>query len=144
MNQLRTPLAPKSGNIQPNKHLTPFQRGVILGHRLSGTLKPQIAKDLNTTLGRVKYTLSTTIYNENGDDTPRSGRPKKLTNRQRRHLIRIVRRDSKINYRQLAKQLSITIHRNTLYREIKAYGLINWLAKKRPLLIEEVAAKRLA
>ena len=103
INQLRIPLAPKSANIQPNKHLTPFQRGIILGHRLSGTPKPQIAKDLNTTLGRVKYTLSTTIHNENSNDAPRSGRPKKLSDRQRCHLIRIARRDPKINYRKLSE-----------------------------------------
>ena len=38
----------------------------------------------------------------------------------------------------------VNFSKATVYRILKEYGLTNWLAKKRPLLQEEDAAKRLA
>jgi len=38
----------------------------------------------------------------------------------------------------------LEISKSTVYRALKEYGLVNWLAQKRLLLSEAVAAKRLA
>ena len=40
--------------------------------------------------------------------------------------------------------LQLAVSRTTFYRTLKEHGIINWIAKKRPLLTEEHAAKRLA
>ena len=144
MPQPRTPLAPRSANIVKKPHLTPFERGTIYGQRLAGCTISQIAEALNTSESTVKYTLYKTIHNENQEDKPHTGRPKRMTSRERRSLIRTVRSDPSINYSDLKENLGTNVSTSTLYREIKTYGLTNWLAKKRPLLTPEVAAKRYA
>ena len=75
---------------------------------------------------------------------PRTGRPNLLTIRDHRHLIRTVRLNPRIKYRELLEKTGLSCSKSTAYRALKAYGLTNWLAKKRPLLTPEVAALRLA
>jgi hypothetical protein len=63
-----------------------------------------------------------------------------------RRLLRIIRSNPKIIYRDLRIQLGLltkSVSKATLYREIKAHGITNWIAKKRPFLNPEVVAKRL-
>lgn len=141
---LRTPLAPRSSNVRRGPELSSFQRGIILGKRLEGCTAPKIAKDLGTPESTIKYTLYHTAQNPNGVTKARTGRPKKLTDREQRRLIRIVRLEPRKAYLEVKKELGVEIHKNTLYNYLSDYGLTNWLAKKRPLLTPEVAAQRLA
>jgi hypothetical protein len=64
-----------------------------------------------------------------------------------RRTLRIVRANPKITYSNLRLRLGLdgrTVSKATLYREITKHGIMNWLARKRPFLNEEVVAKRLA
>ena len=61
-------------------------------------------------------------------------------------LLREIRANPKIKYRDLQLNLDLnkkTVSKATLYRILKKKGIINWLAKQRPLITEEVAAKYL-
>ena len=53
-----------------------------------------------------------------------------------------MRRDPKIIYKKLAEQAGVICSHDIIYRLLKEEGIINWLAKKRPLLTPEVAGKR--
>ena len=140
---IRTPLASISGNRRRGPELTPYQRGIINGAYRSGATPTYIAHNENTPLSTIKWTISTASQHPNGVSKTRSGRPAVVTDRARRHIIRLARANPRITYKDLKEQCGVSYSTSTLYRELKAYGLTNWLAKKRPLLTEEVAAKRL-
>ena len=141
---IRTPLASISGNRNRDPELTPFQKGIINRAYRSRATPTYIVYNENTPLFTVKWTISTTSQHPNGVSKTRSGRPSIITNRARRHIIRLARANLRITYKDLKEQCEVAYSTSTLYRELKIYGLTNWLIKKRPLLTEEVAAKRLA
>ena len=139
----RTPLGPISGNRPKGPDLTPYQRGIIMGQLGTGVSPWYIQKHFKIPESTVRYTRDLDLQRYQGQSIPREGRPKILSERDRRKLIRIVRREPKTTYRALKLQAGLTCCQKTLYRELEAYGLTNWRAKKRPLLTPEVAAKRL-
>jgi len=55
-----------------------------------------------------------------------------------------VRRESRITYKDLIAKSEVVVSHNIIYRLLKEAGIINWIAKKRPLLTLEVASKRYA
>ena len=62
----------------------------------------------------------------------------------KRNILRIVRSNPKITYDALKFEAGVKVHKANLYRLLKEEGITHWLAKKRPLLTPEVAAKRYA
>ena len=51
--------------------------------------------------------------------------------------------DPDLTYEKLRERTRLEMCTKTIYRILKDYGLTNWLAKKRPRLTPEVAAKQL-
>jgi len=141
---LRTPLATISGNRRRGKELTPYKRGDIIGRYTGGATRQVIAYATETPISTVDYTIDTANQRPNGHSKPRTGRPKKLSIRDERYIIRVARTDPRTTYARIKLQCGLDCSRATIYRLLKEYGLINWLAKKRPLLTPEVAVKRLA
>lgn len=84
------------------------------------------------------------LIRHTGDLKPRSGRPRKLTVRDERHILRIARREPRITYRDLIAKSGVAVSHDTIYRLLREAGIINWIAKKRPFLTPEVAGKRYA
>lgn len=74
----------------------------------------------------------------------RSGRPEKLTDRQKRQILRIIRKEPAIKYKLLIAALSFETSRSTIYRYLKSEGITNWVARRRLLLTKAVLGKRLA
>ena len=111
--------------------------GEALGHKSS-----EIAKALDFPKTTVEYTINQHFQRNNGVSKSRSGRPHKLSDRDRRYIIRLARHNPRFTYAQLIFEAEVTISRKTVYRILKEYGLTNWLAKKRPLLTPPVAKKR--
>ena len=140
----RTPLATISSNRRRNTQLSPYERGLLVGASALGATAVEVEKVSGVPESIVRTTLSRASERHNGETKPRSGRPGRLSIRDQRHIIRIARVQPTITYKNLQKEAGVVCSRSTLYRCLKAYGLTNWLAKKRPLLTPEVAAKRLA
>ena len=115
-----------------------------MGAVFSGLTPAEIEKQCNVEESTVRYTVKQASSRPNGVSKPRSGRPKSISIRDQRHIIRIARLEPKITYRDLQEKTGIDCHRKTIYRILKNYGLTNWLAKKRPQLTPAVAAKRYA
>lgn len=139
----RTPLGPKSSNIAPRRELTPYTRGRIVGLASAGCSSASIARSVNCPDSTVRTTLKTAPSRDDGESAPRDGRPKILTSRDERHIIRRARIEPDITYLELKERCSLHCHEKTIYRVLKDYGLTNWLAKERPKLTPEVAVLRL-
>ena len=143
----RTPLAQTSLNHRRMHELSPYERGLVVGAVSAGAVSAgaSIAKISEATqllYSTVSITWSRASFRNEGISKPRSGRPKALSARDERYLIRIARLQPKLSYHELTEQAGIQCHRVTVYRILKEYNLTNWLAKRRPLLTPEVAAKR--
>ena len=140
---LRRPLGPISGNQRRGPELTPYKRGLITGAYQYGVTPKYIAEQENVPKSTVKWTIPPVGQRPNGVSKPRSGRPTVVTDRTRRLIIQIACQNPWIIYEDLKKESGHTFSKATAYRILREYSLKNWIAKKCPLLTEEVAAKRL-
>jgi len=147
----RQPLGEISGNsnqrggIPGRFELTPNWRSHIVGRVAGGQSPHSIADDLNIPPSTIYSTLNKADLRYENETLHRSGRPKIVSESLRRRVLREVRANPKIRYKNLRLNLGLdgkAISRSTLYRMLKEEGITNWLAKKRPLLTEEVVAKR--
>ena len=139
----RTPLATISGNRPHGHELSPFQRGFLVGQAAQGRSYYGIAKATNLGKNTVRQAILNTSLQHNGELRPRTGRPSIVTDRDRRHIIRIARINPRASYQELKEKIGHNFSQSTAYRILKDYGLTNWIIKQRPLLTPEVAAKRL-
>lgn len=122
------------------KQLTEFERGIIIGFYQSGDSERTISEKL----GRSKTAIHKTIsrYRETGTFTiaPRSGRPKKLNERDKRHLKLIInkeRREPAEKIREIfvnstGKEVSLNTMRSTLYE----MGYHSRVALRKPYISE--------
>ena len=137
------PLTPISGNRPHKSELTPYERGMIVGAQALSHTSAEIGKALNFTKSTVQTTIQRQSGRNNGLSKSRSGRPKVLSDRDRRYIIRHARANPRLTYAQLQLEAVVTCSKDTIYRALRLYGLTNWLDKKRPLLTPEAAYKRL-
>jgi len=141
---IRSPLGPISSNRVHKQEYTPYQRGLIHG-AISGGLTPSKVQRLHEiSESSIRGICNVVVWQHHDESIRRSGRPKKLSLRDERHIIRVVRLDPKITYKNLLARTRVDIFAKTVYRLLKEEGIINWLCKKRPLLTPEVAGKRYA
>ena len=141
---IRTPLAPISGNRLKGPDLQPSERGFLLRLNAGGSTPSKIFYAYRVSESTTRSTITLASQRVNQVLQPRTGRPKLLSIRDYRYLIRIVRVDPRIKYRELLEKTGLLYLKSTVYRAMKEYGLTNWLLKKRPLLTLEVVALRLA
>ena len=86
----RVPLASISSNHRRHTQYTPYQKGIIAGAIGSGLTPSRVQKAFRVPESSVRYVLSK-AHNIDDHAAPRSGRPKKLSTRDERHILRIVR-----------------------------------------------------
>ncbi|PQE07783.1 hypothetical protein CJF31_00007589 [Rutstroemia sp. NJR-2017a BVV2] len=128
MPPIRTPLGERSRNTRDGKHLSPYQRGQVIGQYYKGAKPAAIATALKVHDSAVRYTLQHMELRSNSKDLPRAARKLSYSDRDKRVIIRYVRLFPKHTYKRLLKKHSIT----------------NWRCKKRPELSEAYTLKRLA
>ena len=141
---LRVSLSSISGNRRRHSEYTPDQRGLIVRAVGSEVTPGSLERTYSIPKSLVRTTLSKANSRDDGAFAPPFCRPKSLAIGDRRHILRIVRRDLKIQYKTLMEKVGVTCSHDTIYRLLKEKGIINWLAKKRPLLTLEVVDKRYA
>ena len=139
----RTPLAPLDLNRIRNQELSPYLRGSIQTWAATGLGAAEIARKTFLTPTTVKSTLLRNSQRHEGTTLSRSGRPPKLSHRDRRSLLRYVRKNPKLTYEQVLTDLNLPVSSKTVYRILKEEGIKKWIAKQRPLLTEEAAKIRL-
>ena len=140
---MATPLSQTAQNRRKGAHLTAIERGLVLGAFSAGLTRAKIGAIAGLSWMTVDNTINQHLNRPQGDDLPRSGRPKALSPREERILIRYICRHPKWTYKTLLSELPFETNRQTVLRVLKVYGYTNWRAKKRQLLTEETARKRL-
>lgn len=133
-----------SGNRRRNSELTPCLRGAILTSKLDKLSVPQIATRFDLPVNTVKTTIKrATQRPPNGVSKKREGRPKLLSQRDIRRLVREVRLHPLKSYRQIKHEFGWTCHNTTILNYLKPYHIARWRAARRPILTEEHAQLRL-
>ena len=140
----RTPLGSISGNRRRGPDLSPFVRGGIGAAYRYGAGPTRIAANEKLPVNTVKKVLQNLDYTLTGVTKRRLGRPSIVDEREKCRIIHTARIDPRMTYEALKEAIEHNFSKSTVYRILREYGLTNWLAKQRPLLTEEVAAKRLA
>ena len=112
-------------NRSPKAELTTEQRACILAAVDAGLSKPEIARRYNVARQTVYNTIKRYSTTYSLESQSRSGRPNKLSARDRRRILRIVRKQPKIAYALLQDTSDISVSKSTFYRVIKAAGIIN-------------------
>ena len=139
----RRPLGPINGN-SIRKELTPYKRGQITGGVESGQTPAEIARALNIPDATVRSTISRDPLRNEGHSRPRSGRPKKYSDRDELPILRFVRNNPKATYEGIRQVNSIELSHTTLKRIFRNNNITSWCAKKRPALSQAHADARLA
>jgi transposase len=138
----RRPLGVISGNIAKRKELTLYERGLILGAKLAGRSEAEISKSLNVPDPTVRSTIIRATEREDGHSKPRSGRPKCLSDREERILIRHIRLHPKDEFKAIKDATGLQISNGTIKNICRKYGITHWRAKKRPALTEKAVKAR--
>ena len=148
----RQPLGEISGNsrykggIAGRFELTPYWRTHIVGRARGGQAPKEIAEKLQMPSFTIKNTLYRAESRYENESLHRSGRPEIMDEALRHRLLREVRANPKIKYRDLRLNLDLNgkaVLKAILYHFLKKEGITNWLVKKRSLITPEVAAKYL-
>jgi len=132
--------------MSKRRELTDFERGEIVGLSKGGFSQRNIAE----ILGFPKSTVGEVIkkYNEQGLTTvpPRSGRPKILTERDNRHLIKIAQENRSKTLEELTENfntsIAISVSSRTVQRTLHKEGYSGHAAKKKPFVSEKNRKKR--
>ena len=139
----RTPLFIISDNRRRHTEYSSYQRELIAGVVVCEASSNSLKKRFEISKFFAQFILFNVLQRNNGDSLSRFDRLKMLSIRDERHIIRIARRELKIIYRELRSRVEVTCSHDILYRLLKEKNIINWMTKKRSLLILEMIDKRL-
>lgn len=140
----RRPLGTISSNHLPQKHFSPYARGVISGKASEGATPTKIAKDLKIDRETVRRTIKLESIRDEGKSLPKAARKKSYTDIEERHILRWVRAHPKDTYKQVKAGCGVACSKSTLKKILKKHGIQNWKCKRRPFLTAKHAAARLA
>jgi transposase len=124
--------------------LTPIQKAQAIAFHQSGWKPGKIADQFNahrTTISRFIKAFEKTSSFERKKG---SGRAKKLTPRNVRHLLKFARGNRRRTLNDFRKALTVKVSNRTLRRALHANGFHCRVAKKKPFLMERHIRERLA
>lgn len=140
----RTPLRSLANNNVPHMHLSPYDRGKIIGRLEGGDKVGVVAKAYNLPHSTVVYTQRQDQLRDDGTSLLRKARKKSYSDGDERLLLRYIRLFPKSTYTETKKACGLNCSITTIKRVLKIHGISNWKARKRPELTEKHAIKRLA
>lgn len=125
------------------KNWSPHKRGRIRKmYDLSVPIR-KIALDEGIPRGTVHGLVTRYDHQVKGRDRPRPGRPKKLSERQERYIIRLIEENPFIKNQEIINQADLSISEWTLTQYLQSKGIQHRRALKRPKLTPANAAIRL-
>ncbi|KJZ74903.1 hypothetical protein HIM_05634 [Hirsutella minnesotensis 3608] len=132
-----------SGNRQRNAEIKPEVRAAIIAAVNAGTKPAEVARQFGLPDSTVRSLIKR--FNSTGtlSSKPRSGRPQSLSPREKRSLVRFVRRDFQVKRNQLGNTIPSTASPTTLRRALNKAGLRKWLSRKKVPLTDAHAKARL-
>ena len=118
----------------------------IIGMHEGGISYAAIGRKFRISEDTVRKICNRQKINSSGESAPRSGKPPKLNDRDRRHIVRYVRRD-RTNRREpladISKDLNLNVHSHTIKHVLEDAGLNHRIERKRSYLTKEQKKKRL-
>jgi hypothetical protein len=128
-----------SGNRGKGRELTPEQRVSLISKSDAGCTQRELMGEFRCSRTCVQGTLRRWRNNKTVDSLPRGGRPKLLSHRDERLLIRTARKSPKIQYKELLKTARLLRpdhhpKQRTIYRILKRQGLTRYRCAKKPKL----------
>ena len=117
-----------TGGIHGRFELTPNWRSHIVGRAAAGQTPKVIATALNFPSSTIKSTTRRAVSRFDNESLHRSGRPNIVDDHLRCRLLREVRANPKIRYRDLRLNLGLhgkAVSRSSLYRVLKNEGITN-------------------
>jgi transposase len=139
---IRTPLREINGNRQGRIELSTSLRQRVAGAHDCKVAKSSIARLFEIPRSTVRNTIKLDPLRIDQESLPRSGRPRLVTDRDERYILRFVRQKPKATYPQIQRDVPTTYSRSTIYRILKDAGITNWLCKRRPFLSYAAVEKR--
>ena len=122
-------------------------RALIWGLRNAGLSWKEVAQNVGKTRRAVRFIYQTVRKNASFKEKSRSGRPKKLSDRDRRKVIEILRKAKVKTAEAVRKEAAIAHEINvsvsTIRRAFKECGYVARVKRKKPLLTAEEKRKRL-
>ena len=125
------------------QELTDFERGEIIGLLKANKFSQ---RDIAEILDHPKSTVGNVIkkYNEEGltSTKKRPGRPKKLTNRDERHLAKVIKENRSNTLEEITEKfntaMEISVSNRTIQRTLHNIGYSGHAAKKKPLVSKKI------
>lgn len=130
------------------KELTVFERGEIIGAWKCGLTERNIAEALEHSNACVHKIIF--AYKNHGDKAAlsRTGRPPKISVRDGRHLVRIIKKDRKLNLHEIHENFIDSTSTNVCEKTVSNYlheqGFYGRVGIRKPLVTEVNRKKRLA
>jgi hypothetical protein len=124
--------------MSQRREYTDFERGTVYGLHLAGKSE----REIHALTKIPKSSVHDILQNPQPDKNARTGRPKKLSKRSERLILRTVKLSPKISYTKLKKRCQLDVSDDTIRRLLHDHNIKKWLAKKRPKLTNEYAKKR--
>jgi transposase len=124
------------------RSLTSFERGQIVQAYGDGYTLESIADQFQRAPSTISRTIHGVSQHNEGSERPRTRRPRTSTPRDQRRLENAVKRYPFWSYKKIARLYRFSWNISTMRRMLGPFGIKKWLAKKRPLLTKETAAKR--
>jgi transposase len=138
----RRALRPISGNKQRRKELTKVLRGEIGGRHDAGQKNVQIASKVKKSPSTIHETLHLRKERKDGASLPRSGRPKKVTDRTRNRIVRYIRQNPFSTYEKIRKDLTIDYSNRLILNVLRQRNIGHWRAQTRCLISPKIAKAR--
>lgn len=140
-----------SQNVRRMPNMTIEERNIAIGMLAGGCGVVEVAAHFHracSTIRRLHQKYNTTATTK---DKPRSGRPKILSDHQKKIIWRKVRAEPKIEYKDLIEVATMRLpdgtllrppSKSTVYRMLRRLNITKFRCKKRPKLTPEHAYKR--
>ena len=134
-----------SGNRRINAEFSSEARAAIVGARLAGKSREEVADAFHTKRPEtISNIYSKAQRRKTTKSAARKGAPRKLSQRAEHRLIILARRSPRATYTQLKSELRTNVSTDTIKRALRRHGLKKWRAEKRIELTEDDAKERLA
>ena len=124
--------------------MTDVEKGMIIAFFACWQCIATVARIVGRPWSTVRNFLARAIERQSLANLPRSGRPEIPTKLQKRAILQAVRKDRQLTHEEVRRQHTPNVSLITIRRLLGEHNLRKWLAKKRPKLTEQHAAKRLA
>jgi len=103
--------------------LTPQERAKIVGAREVGASWRQIGRAFGISPSTARNTVARASKRVDSVSQPRSGRPRELSERDERHILRTLQQNPRIKHNALVEKCGINVARSTISQMLKRHGM---------------------